>query len=131
MNGSEQKTVNEKQVKAIGIVLNAKSIEAGCKLAGISKTLYYGWLKNPLFVEEVKRQRDISTAEALDKLRKSLSRAVDTLVDLLNSQSETTKRYVANDIITHVLKTKELQDLDERLTAIERVITERKGGCRC
>jgi hypothetical protein len=46
-----------RQAKAIPIILQARSIEAGCVQAGLSKARFYEWLKKPKFAQEYKRQR--------------------------------------------------------------------------
>lgn len=115
----QHSSISVKQARAIPHILEAKSIEAGCVAAGISKTLFYQWLKVPAFEEEYKRQRNILIAEAMDSLKANLAKAVDTLTGLLDTESESLKRSVSNDILNHVFKIREIQDIEERLTRLE------------
>ena len=119
--------LTERQIKAIPFFISAPTIEAGCKEAKISKNAFYEWLKNPIFKAELNRQRDFVVDEALDTLKNNMTEAVRTLVDLLASDSGHLKRYVANDIINHVLKYRELKGIEERLAVIEKMITEKRG----
>jgi hypothetical protein len=123
---SKVMSLSVKQAKAIPRVLMAKSIEAGCQNAGISKQLFYQWLKKPEFAQEYKRQRDIFINEAMESLKASVSKAVNTLTGLLDSESETLRRAVSNDILGRIFKIKELQDLEDRLGSIERIVLERR-----
>jgi len=119
--------ISVKQARAIPHIIKAKSIEAGCRDAGISKTLFYQWLKKSQpFAQEYKRQRDMLFDEAMSSLQASIGKAVDTLTGLLDSNSESLRRAVANDILGHIFKIKELQDLEDRLESIERIVLERK-----
>ncbi len=90
---------------------------------GLNKTSYYKWLNNnPVFVEELKRQQHLLSAEALSRLEKNIGKAVDVLVALLKSKNETVRRYAANDILNHFLKVQEFVDLEERLQRLEQLI---------
>ena len=124
------KSCTLRQEKVIRAVLECRSIEEACKTAGVSKSLYYKWLKIPAFAEALKTARETVTAEALNRLERSLGRAVDTLVRLLNSKSEGVRRYVANDIITHFLKARELRELEERMANLEKSMGEQANWRR-
>lgn len=114
--------ISVKQARAIPHILEAKSIEAGCAAAGISKTLFYQWLKVPEFEKEYKRQRNILIDEAMESLKASATKAVDSLTSLLDTDSESLKRSVANDILGHILKIREMQDIEERLARLEQTM---------
>jgi len=64
--------------------------------------------------------------EAMESLKESVSKAVDTLTALLDTENEGLRRAVANDILNHVLKIREMQDIEARIDSIERVVLERK-----
>lgn len=116
-----------RQAKAIPIILQARSIEAGCAQAGLSKARFYKWLKeSEEFAKAYKQQRDVLIDEAMESLKASIAKAVDTLTGLLDSNNESLRRAVANDILTHIMKMRELQDIESRLESIERVVLERK-----
>ena len=115
-------SISVKQARAIPRVLEAKSIEAGCAAAGISKTLFYQWLKVPEFEREYKRQRNILIDEAMESLKASAAKAVDSLTSLLDTDSASLKRSVANDILGHILKIREIQDIEERLARLEQTM---------
>ena len=125
-NGS---CLSGKQERAILAVLESRSIEEACRKADISKTLYYRWLRDdPGFADALKERRDAAGAEALDRLQRGLSGAVDVLVDLLGSENEWVRRTAANDVICRFLKAKELGDLEERLARLESAIADRNDG---
>jgi len=123
---SKVSTISVRQVKAIPIILQAQSIEAGCTQARISKTLFYQWLKITDFADEYKRQREILVNEAMESLKASLNKAVNTLTGLLDTENESLKRAVSNDILNHFSKFREMEEIEDRLAHLEQVLKEKK-----
>lgn len=119
---TESDNLTERQMKAIPFLVASATIEEGCKRAKISRETYYQWVSHPPFIEELRRQRDLVIGEAFGTLKANLTKAVDVLVGLLETKNENLKRFVANDILGHVLKAKELVEIEERLSAVERII---------
>ena len=117
--------ITDRQLKAIPHIVACPTYTEGCKKANINKTTLYKWLKEPAFKAELDRQRDEVAAEAFGVLSQGLTRAVETLVGLLNNKDDRLKRLVCNDIIEHILQHKEDKDLDRRLTEIEKLLAER------
>jgi hypothetical protein len=126
MNEKRTASLTPRQLRAIPTLLLSRNIEDGCSRAGISKGAYYKWLKNPGFVEAMKEERNRLVSDELDRLQQSIGKAVDALIGLLDSPNESIRRYTATDVLNFVLKAKELGALEERLTAIERIVLERK-----
>jgi hypothetical protein len=124
---SSAEELTDRQRKSIPYLVASPTMEEGRRKAKLSKNALYEWLKNPVFKRELSAQRDLVVTEALDTLKGHMNEATETLVNLLNADSDSLKRYVANDIINHVLKAKELQDLEERLEKLEKIVLERKG----
>ena len=122
----EKKKLTTKQVKAIPILLSAKSYEQGCKKAKISKTTFYTWMQDEDFAEEFDRQRSEIVEAAFGMIAANIEKAVSTLVGLLDTKDERVKRLTANDIIGHFLKHKELKDLEERIERIEELLEARR-----
>ena len=122
MSNSKVSSITVRQAKAIPIILQAQSVQAGCQQAGISKPVFYNWLKTPDFAEEYKRQRDVLIDEAMDLLKASLNKAVTTLTALLDTKNESLKRAVSNDILNHIMKIREMQEIESRLAKLEHMM---------
>jgi len=118
--------LSERQRKAIPFLVNAPTVEGGCKGAQISRETYYQWLSDPLFKDELKRHRDQVIEEALNVIKANVTKAVNALVGLLNTKNEFLRRAVANDILGHVLRSKEIEDIGKRVDALERKLG---GNC--
>lgn len=118
--------LTERQLKAIPHLVVSTSYEKGCRKAGIARNTLYEWLKDPAFKAELNLQRDQVIEGALDILKGHISGAVDALVGLLDTENEYLRRSVANDIIEHVLKGRELEDFEKRISELERCVRESK-----
>ena len=70
-----------RQRRAIPLILGARSIEEGCRGAGISPVTWYAWLKTGGFKAEVDRQREAVISEALDGLKGSVRCAVEGFLE--------------------------------------------------
>ena len=119
-------TLTDRQKRAIPYLAAGPSIRKGCRQAKIRTETFYQWRKQPAFEFALKKQREALFQEALQTLSSSVQDAVDTLTGLITTENETLKRAVCNDILGHVLKVRELKEIEERLSNIEKIVMERK-----
>jgi hypothetical protein len=124
-NNEKTKLAN-RQLKAIPIIVTSPTYSEGCKKAKVNRTTFYEWMKIPEFKAELDRQRDEIAAEAFGILSQSLTQAVETLVGLLDNKDDRLKRLAAKDVIDFIIRHKENEDLDKRLTEIEKRLGEKK-----
>lgn len=108
------------QLKAIPLILEARSITEGVKKAGISKTTFYDWLKTPEFKAEFVRQRQELIDLALHELKTTASEAVGVLRGLLKAEGEGVRLRTALGILEHIGKFIELEKLEGRIEELER-----------
>jgi hypothetical protein len=94
---SEAKLTN-RQLKAIPHIMACPTYTEGCEKAGINKTTLYKRLKEPEFKAELDKQRDEVAAGAFGVLSQGLTKAVETLVGLLDTRDDRLKRLTAKDI---------------------------------
>lgn len=109
-------------MKATPIILSAASIAEGCRKAGISREAFYGWQKNPVFMEEWTRQQNEAIEGAIHTLKASLTDAVTTLTALLKadgSMGEGTRLKASLAILESVFKVREMENIEARLDALE------------
>lgn len=117
---SEKAKLTTKQLKAMPILLAAKSYEKGCKAAGISKATSYAWMQDESFAAEFDRQRNEIVEAAFGLIAQNTEKAVSALVGLLDSKDLRLKRLTAKDVIDFIIRHKENEDLDKRLTEVEK-----------
>ena len=124
-NGFE-KGLTRKQVEAIPHLVGARSLEEGCKKARVAKSTLYQWLKDETFKNELERQRDEVIREALERLKASITRAVDGLIKLAEDKEKGIRLRAIEKILDFFLKVKEVDEIEVRLEKVERVILERR-----
>jgi len=113
-----------RQTKVIPFIVSSPTYTEGIEKAKVSRKTFYSWLKQSEFKAELDRQRDEVAAEAFGVLSQSLTKAVETLVGLLDCKDDRLKRLTAKDIIEHFLKHKEVKEIEERIAAIETRLNE-------
>ena len=119
MDGNGKNSITDKQLRVIPFLLEAPSIEEGCKRAKVSKATVYGWLKEEAFREELRKRREEVVRAALETLKANVSKATETLIKLLDSEKEGIRARVAEDIIEFTQKAMEFEDLESRISALE------------
>ncbi|MBS0624376.1 MAG: hypothetical protein JSS62_07150 [Verrucomicrobia bacterium] len=115
----DQSGLTERQIKALPHFIGSTSEAEACRQAKLAKQTYYDWLKEPAFRKSLKDLRDRALENAVETLKTHATRAVGVLVGLLDRDNPSLQRNVANDILGHVAKFKELNELEMRLEALE------------
>lgn len=123
---TEKTKLTARQLKVIPVIVASPTYSEGCKKAKINRTTFYKWLKKPEFKAELDRQRDEIAAEAFGVLSQGLTKAVETLVSLLDNKDSRLKRLAAKDVIDFIIRHKENEDLDKRLKEVEKLLAEKK-----
>ncbi len=128
MSKPEQTDMNRltrKQRECIPWLIGARSLEEGRLKAKVSKATLYKYLKDSAFKAELERQREAVTKEALDRLKAALGKAVDELAGLIDADEKNIRLRACERVIDFFMKTKELSEIEERLTAIEKALSQR------
>jgi phage terminase small subunit len=116
--------LSARQRRAIPFIVTSPTIIEGVSKAGLNPKTFYQWLKQPEFKAEIERQRKQVEAEAFGVLSQGLTKAVENLVKLLDHADERLRRLACKDVIEYILKHKETEDLEKRITAIEQRLNE-------
>lgn len=118
------KKFTKKQLETLPhIVTSTTYTEAGDK-SGVSKKQIYEWMQQEEFSSEVRKLQDEILEHAICSLKSASTKAVNVLVTLLDEDDPRIQRGVANDILNHSSKFKELLDFESRLNELERRIKE-------
>jgi hypothetical protein len=119
--------LGRKQEAAIAALLTAGTLAEAAQGCGISEATLWRWQQQPDFAELYKQAKTALLAVVTAKLRKQAGSAVDTLAALAsNPENPAGARVSASRTIVELaLRAHELEDLAERLTALEET-TERK-----
>jgi len=118
--------LNNRQLKAIPIYIACDTVEEAARQIGINRVTIYSWLKQDEFNKAVTSARKKLLDKAMHKLMNVSMKAVITLEKLLEADSESVRRAAANDVLGHLLKYRELSEIEDRLETVEKVVLERR-----
>jgi hypothetical protein len=104
------------------LVLAARSIEEGCRTAGITRQTWYNWVKDEGFANDVYRRRERVISEALDRLKTSVAGAVEGLTGLVHAGEDNVRLRACREVLDYFMKARELEEIERRLAVLERVV---------
>ncbi len=117
-----------RQARALPLLLSGRTVEEGCKHAGISKQTFYNWMKIEAFRSEYRRNQSSFVALALETLKGNAMEAAEKLIGMISSEEGALLRSVCKDVIDFNLKIRELDEIETRLEKLEKYVG--KGGGR-
>jgi polyhydroxyalkanoate synthesis regulator phasin len=127
MTKSDTAALSDKQKMALPIFASTPTVDEACKQLELSRNTFYEWLKKPEFKQELNRLRNELVEDAVSQLKLNASKAAKTLVDLTCREDHPgVQRAAANDILNHLLKYKEMHEMEERVTALEEHLKKNK-----
>ena len=120
MTETDTNGLSPKQLKALPIFASITNCNEACKQAGISRDCFYEWLKQPSFKEALNKLRNDLVQDAVTQLKVNAIKAASTLIKLTDREDcPSVQRAAANDILNHVIKFQELQELENRISILE------------
>ena len=103
-------TLTDKQVRVIPFLLEAPTIEDGCKRARVAKATFYGWLKQEAFKKEFERQSNSLYNKAMEGLNAGTNRAVERLLVLVESRNENIALRAVQTLLSFAIRAKEASE---------------------
>lgn len=114
--------LNENQLRVLPYLLNCSCVAQAAKEARISPKQVYRWLHESKPFRDELRSRQMAVADAaMSILLSHVQKAVDTLVELLDSEKPTVRRAAARDLLDMTIKLKTMDDLEARLEKLEQL----------
>ena len=120
--------LSRRQIRAIPILVAARTLEEGYAEAGIGGATARTWMKEPVFIQSLREAQAESFREALRNVQTSSSQAVRTLQNLLGSESELVRLRAATTLLDLAMRSRETLDLEERFAALEAQMKEVARG---
>lgn len=115
--GSSLSTVKRRAVLAL---VEHGSVSRAADTCNLSRQSLYRWLREPEFERALREASSEQVIEASRRLTSLTMRAVDRLEKLLDSERELTQLKAVESILTHGARLRELVELEERITNLER-----------
>ncbi len=119
-NHVPESALSHRQQLAVATILASPSLEEARRRIKAAKGTFYGWMKEPAFTAELVRQREAVVQQAFDRLKGSMTQAVEKLLQLLNVEGQLgIQLRAAQTLLDTGLKVVEHQDLEQRIEALE------------
>jgi transposase-like protein len=121
-----------KKEEAIAALLTQRNIEEAAKTAGIGANTLLRWLKIPEFQASYREARRAAFGQAVARLQQGTSAAATTLLKTLVDPGTpaSVKVRAAEAIFNHAAKAIEIEDIEARVTELERAAGTKKPGGR-
>jgi len=106
---------------AIAALLAEPTLEAAAERAGISRTSLFRWLQDPAFCDRYHALRREALSQATARLQQASSKAVDTLVDVMEDTEAPAAARVsaAKTVLELGLRAIDGEEVVRRLQAVE------------
>jgi transposase-like protein len=127
MRGHGTKFARKKE-EAIAALLTQRNIEEAAKAVGIATNTLLKWMKLPEFQKAYREARRAAFSQSIARLQQGTSAAATTLIKLLldpNTPASVRAR-VADSIFAHASKAIEIEDIEARVSELERAAEETK-----
>jgi hypothetical protein len=119
--------INTKHQKAIAALLSERTIGEAAKRAGVGERTLYTWLADPAFRDALREAERGVLDDVTRRLTAGQRLALDTLEKLIQSaRHESTKLTACVQWLNLFVKYRDMQDIDQRLTALEAAINGNK-----
>jgi hypothetical protein len=117
----EPDSLSPKQQRAIFALLNEPTIEDAAKQVGIQRTTLWRWLQDESFRSFYMQARRLAVQRAIARTQAVTCEAVETLREVMNNPGARGSERVAaaKAILDYAFKGIELEDMAQRLEAIE------------
>jgi hypothetical protein len=116
-----------KQRASLKDFTTAPTLTEACSRVGISRQTAYIWLKSEAFQRALEEARNNISREVFDTFKRNSLMAAETIVELAKSKNEWVRLQASQSILAYLGKAKESEELETRLSTIERVIFERRS----
>lgn len=111
-----------KMEEAVAALLTQRNIEEAARSVGVSTVTLMRWQKRPEFQLAYREARRAAFSQSIARLQQGTSAAATTLIKLLldaNTPASVRAR-VADSIFNHAAKAIEIEDIEARVTDLER-----------
>jgi hypothetical protein len=131
MSGSKEK-LGAKQDAAILALLSSRNVEEAARTAGVNQRTLFRWMKEPAFNAAYRAARRAAFGQTVARLQYASGAAASVLLKVLADPATpaSTKVRAAESVLAHTIKAMEVDDIDARVTELERAQEENKQGGR-
>lgn len=125
-------SLSRKQQRAVAALVSEPTVGAAARVAGVGETTLHRWLRQPEFAEALRAARNEAFGAALASVQQAAVEAVQTLRGVMADPDTPPSSRVAaaRSVLDIALKAHDLQEIEERLAALEEKLGEGDGQLR-
>jgi len=113
---------DRKKEEAVAALLTHRNIEEAAAAIGIATKTLLRWMKEPEFERSYRDARRAAFGQSVARLQQASGAAVTTLLKVMvdSNTPASTKVRAADSVLSHTAKAIELDDIEARLSELER-----------
>lgn len=116
---AENGALTPAQTRCVVALMSSRSTRQAAQTAGVAERTLTRWLTEDNFVAALRAEEELLLDNATRRLLAMQSDALDTLALLLRGAKDEVQVRAALGILAHVLKLREIRDIEARLSALE------------
>ncbi len=119
-----------KKEEAIAALLTQRNVEEAARAAGVGTQTLLRWLKVPEFQTAYRDARRAAFSQSIARLQQASSAAATTLLKIMLDPAApaSTRVRVANSVLGHAKQAIELEDIEVRVSELERATEATQSG---
>jgi hypothetical protein len=124
--------LGRKKEAAILALLSARSVEDAARTAKVPARTLYRWMNEPDFDLAFRKAKRIAFGQSLARLQQSSGAATSTMLKIMVDPGTpaSTRLRAADCVYTHAKQGIEIEDIEARLTELERAAEQNKTDKR-
>jgi len=117
---------SRKMEEAVAAVLTQKNLEEAARSVGIGTATLLRWQNMPEFKAALRQARRDAYSQSIARLQQATGAAVSTLLKTMvdSGTPASTKVRAADSVLSHAAKAIELEDIEARVSELERAAEE-------
>jgi len=121
--------LGRKQEEAIAALLSQRTVEEAAKVTGVGVRTLLRWMKIPEFDEAYRRARRAAVSQSGARLQQATSAAATTLLKIMVDPAvpPSTRVRAAESVLSHAAKAIEIEDIEVRVTELEKAAAASKS----
>ena len=123
---------DRKREEAVAALLTHRNVEDAARAAGVGVSTLLRWMKEPEFEAAYREARRAAFGQSVARLQQASSAAVSTLLKVMLDPATppATKVRAVDSVLNHAAKAIEIEDIEARLTDLERTAEATRGQRR-
>lgn len=121
-----------KKEEAIAALLTQRNVEEAARSIGVAPKTLLRWMKLPEFQAAYREARRAAYGQAISRLQQATSAAATTLLKVMVDPSApaSCRLRAADSVLSHAAKAIEIEDIEARVTELERAAEASGSGYR-